>query len=64
MGPKAKDIVATVPRSEVAGAHMAGGTLARPLTLEFGDGVTWELEVPRANVKHADAVLRELGITA
>src|SRR5436309_10650709 len=24
MGPKAKDIVATVPRSEVAAAHMAG----------------------------------------
>ena len=60
LGPKAKSVLVRVPRSCAQAAHWGGGALAKALTIEFTDGVTWELEVPRANVKHAEAVLAEL----
>jgi hypothetical protein len=62
LGPKAKTVLVRVPRSCAQAARWGGGTLARALSIDLTDGVTWELEVPRANVKHAEAVLAELGI--
>ena len=51
--PVATGVAARVPRTELAGAELGKGRLSSPLTLRWSDGSSWELEVPRANVKDA-----------
>ncbi len=57
---KLDEVVARVPRSEVASAELGGG-VALPLTITFADGGSWQLEVPWPSKKHAHAVVQTLG---
>jgi len=61
VGTKATSVAATAPRASFVSGAIGGGTMAKALTLNFAGDVTWELEVPRANVKEIEGVLKELG---
>jgi hypothetical protein len=54
------EVVARMPRSEVASAQLGGG-VSPSLTITFNDGGTWQLEVPRPSKKHAKEVVDALG---
>lgn len=56
-----KDVVARVPRSDVVSIDLGEGKIASPLTIIFGDGGHWELEVARASRRAAERVVGELG---
>ena len=57
---KLTEVVARVPRSQVASAELGSGQLAPELTVSFRDGDTWLLEVPRISKKDAEDVVRML----
>ncbi len=61
VSPKAVGVLARAARAEVTGAVLGDGTLQRPLTITFANGVTWEFEIPRVQVKGAEQVLGVLG---
>ena len=63
IGPKAERVVARVSRTAAVAAELGTGTLVRPLKVSFDNGDVWELEVPRANTKHIEAVLSELSLS-
>ena len=48
-------VIARIPRSEVATAELGGGhtLMSPPLTVTFASGDTWLLEVPRPSKKQA-----------
>jgi hypothetical protein len=54
------EVVARVPRSDVVSVDLGQGKVAFPLTITFGDGGQWELEVARANKGGAEKVVAEL----
>ena len=54
------EVVARVPRREVASAELGRG-LALPLTITFANGGRWEWEVPWPSKKHAEGVVDALG---
>jgi hypothetical protein len=56
---KLEEVLARVPRSEVASAELGSG-LAPPLAITFGSGESWQLEIPPPNRKHAQAVVDTL----
>lgn len=58
---KLTEVVARVPRNQVASAELGSGQLAPELTVSFRDGDTWLLEVPRISKKDAEDVVRMLG---
>lgn len=49
-------VIARVPLSEVKAFDLVGARGVWPLTITFGDGDIWRLEVPRRNKKAARAV--------
>jgi hypothetical protein len=55
------DVVARVPRSDVASVELGSGKVAIPLTITLGDGGLWELEVARAQKRAAERLVTELG---
>jgi hypothetical protein len=57
---KAAEVIARVPRSQLQTAELGPG-YAAPLTIIFGDGGTWRLEVPPPSKKYARAVVHALG---
>jgi hypothetical protein len=54
------EVLARVPRSEIASAELDEGRLLSRLTIAFGNGVTWEFDVPKANKKSAQRLVRAL----
>jgi len=57
---KLDEVIVRIPRTEVASAELGSG-MVTPLTIKFGDGDTWQLEVPPPNKKHAQEVVHALG---
>jgi hypothetical protein len=57
---KLDEVIARVPRSDVASAEI-GRSLAPSLTITFGSGGSWQLEVARVSKKDAEAVVHALG---
>ncbi len=55
------EIVARVPRGEIASAELEGGALKAALTIRFADGGWWEFEIPKIYRKTAEQVVRTLG---
>jgi len=55
VGLELNQVIARIPRSEVASAELGGGhtLMSPPLTVTFASGDTWLLEVPRPSKKHA-----------
>lgn len=57
---KLDELVVRMPCSDVASAELGSGTIC-PLTITFGNGDVWRLELSRLNKKHGEAVVRALG---
>jgi hypothetical protein len=59
------DVLARMPRAEVASAELGGGhtMLSPPLTITFKSGDSWLLEVPRPNKKQAEELVGVLAGT-
>ena len=55
------DVVARVPRSEIASVAWDGGMMLSHLTITFADGAVWEFDVPKASKKTAEGVVKALG---
>jgi hypothetical protein len=53
VGQKPVAVLARAPRRTVAGIELGTGRMRRPLTVAFGDGSSWTLEVPAARAKEA-----------
>jgi len=58
---KVDKVLVRVARSEVKSIELGRG-VPTPLTVLFGHGGTWRLEVPPPNKKHAEEVIRALGV--
>ena len=56
---KLAEVIVRIPRSEVASAELGSG-MVTPLTIKFGNGERWQLEVPPPNKKHAEALVHAL----
>jgi hypothetical protein len=54
------DVVAKVPRTQVASVELGEGKIVAPLTITFGDGGQWNLEVARAHRGAAQRVVAEV----
>jgi hypothetical protein len=57
---KLDELIVRVPRTDVASAELGSGVIC-PLTITFGNGDIWRLEVSRLNKKHAQAVVDAFG---
>jgi hypothetical protein len=57
---KLDEVIVRIPCTDVASAELGSGVIS-PLTITFGDGDIWRLEVSRLNKKHAQAVVHALG---
>lgn len=57
------EVLARVPRSEVASVELDQGRLLSHLTIEFIDGVVWQFDVPKQAKKTAQGVTSALGGT-
>ena len=55
------EVLARVPRSEIASTELDKGALKSALKIEFTGGGVWEFEVPKANRKTAEQVVSALG---
>jgi hypothetical protein len=55
------DVVAKVPRNEVTSIQLGEGKISAPLTIAFGSGRQWDLEVARAHRRAAERVVAEAG---
>ena len=55
------EVLARVPRSEIASAELDEGRLLSHLKIVFGNGVAWEFDIPKASKKSAQALVRALG---
>jgi hypothetical protein len=55
---KLNDVIARVPRSEVASAEVGGASImiSPPLKIQFTSGESWDFEVPRPSRNDAVAV--------
>ena len=53
---KCQEVLARTPRATIREVQVGSGKLTAPLTVTFEDGQTWEVDVPRANVKQAKAI--------
>jgi hypothetical protein len=54
-------VIARVPRGELKAVELGRGYLA-PITIIFGNGDTWRLEIPPPNKKGARAVVAALTV--
>ncbi len=60
--PKVSDeVIAEVPRSQVASSSLSKGKLISVFELGFTDGSSWEFDVARQHRKDAEQVARALG---
>ena len=57
VGVVATGLAGTASRSELADAEFGSGRLSSPLRLSWADGSTWEVEVPRKEIKKARALV-------
>ena len=57
---KLAEVLARVPRSEIASADVGGGMLNPPVTIAFRDGGSWQFEVSRLVKKGAQSVVNVL----
>jgi hypothetical protein len=51
------EVHARAPRTEVVSAELGNGKLACPLTITFGNGSRWEVDVPRGGKSAAEQVV-------
>jgi len=58
--PVATGLAGRAPRRELVRAELGAGKLTAPLRLSWADGSTWELDVPRAELKRARAVVAQV----
>jgi hypothetical protein len=56
---KLDEVIVRIPRSDVVSAELGSG-IVTPLAITFGNGDSWQLEVPPPNKKHAQAVVHAL----
>jgi hypothetical protein len=56
-----EEVLARVPRNEVASAELDKGALKSALRIDFTGGGAWEFEIPKANRKTAEQVVGALG---
>ena len=56
VGMKCQEVIARTQRDAIQAIELGSGKLTAPLTVTFDDGQTWEVDVPRANLKHARAM--------
>jgi hypothetical protein len=54
------EVVAKIPRTDVLSIELGEGKLAAPLTITFGNGGHWDLEVARAHRGAAERLVTEL----
>jgi hypothetical protein len=54
------EALARVPRSDIASCELDGGALLSRLKIVFTNGVTWEFDIPKANKKSAQGLVRAL----
>ena len=57
---KLDEVLARVPRTQVASAGLLGGGVTPGLTVAFRDGGGWEVEITRPSKKHAEQVIHAL----
>ena len=57
---KLDEVIVRIRRTDVASAELGSGVIC-PLTITFGNGDIWRLEVSRLNKRHAQAVVHALG---
>lgn len=55
---KLDEVLARVPRSQVASAELLGGGVTPGLTVTFRGGGSWEVEITRPSKKHAEELIR------
>ena len=60
VGTVATGLAGRAPRRELVDAEVGSGKLTAPLRLSFEDGSTWELAVPRSDVKKARTLVAQL----
>jgi hypothetical protein len=61
-GLQAQDVIARVPRRDVASTELGGGGIySPPLTITFHNGDRWELETPRPFKKQAQELVHAFG---
>jgi hypothetical protein len=58
--PVATGLAGRAPRRELAVAELGKGNLVAPLRLAWTDGTEWQLNVPRAEAKKAQALVDQL----
>jgi hypothetical protein len=59
-----EEVLATVPRSELATASLEKKAVKGVLTLTLNDGADWAFDMPRAHLKSAQAVVASLTAAA
>jgi hypothetical protein len=57
------EVLARVPRTEIAAAELDQGMLLSHLLITFTNGVTWQFDVPKQGKRTAQGVVRALGGT-
>ena len=57
------EVLARVPRTEIASAELDTGVLLSRLKIAFTNGVSWEFDVPKQAQKKAKTVVQALGGT-
>ena len=55
------EVLASVPRSEIASSELDQGTMLSHLKIEFTNGVTWEFDIPKMAKKTAQELVTALG---
>lgn len=55
------DVIAEVPRSDIASSSLSKGKIVSVLELSFADGSSWEFDVARQHRKDAEQVAQALG---
>ena len=55
------EVLARVPRSDIASCELAQGALLSKLKIVFADGATWEFDIPKQAKKTAQGFVTELG---
>ena len=55
-----KKVTASVAGGEIASAELDEGRLLSHLKIVFGNGVAWEFDIPKANKKSAQDLVRAL----
>jgi hypothetical protein len=55
------EVLARVPRSDVASCELDQGRLLSKLEIVFANGVTWEFDIPKQAKKTAQGLVTALG---